>query len=553
MITKILNSKTKTITFAAFLIAASTLASGLLGVLKVRLLASKFGAGPEIDCYFAAFRIPDFVSATIITGGAITAFLPIFSKLFQKKQEDAWRLSSNLINLSLLFLFFLCLILWILAPYLMEFITPGFDLAQKSLTVSLSRIMFISPLIFLISSIFSGILQYFDRFLIYSLTPIMYNIGIIFGIIFLTPLFKIPIMGVACGVVLGALLHLGIQIPFVIKSGYKHQFLLDFKDKNVSQFFSLLLPRAIGQASSQINLVAITAISSMLAAGSISIFNFANNLFLFPVSMIGASFAVAAFPSFSKLLANGEERAFSENFFSSFKQIVFIALPLSLLMVVLRAQIVRIILGTGEFGWIETRLTAASLGVFSLGIVFSALVLLIVRVFFSVQDTKTPAIVSIVSVVVSIISSLLFISLLGRPNAFSFYLSSILRIKDIQDIRIVGLALAMVLSCVLNFVLLTFFLKKRIKSLSFKPIIKSLSKIAMASVIGAITTFFSLKLAVLIMGVNSLKTFWEVLFQLIFAFGAGAFAYIFILFILKSEELQGLFSFIGNYFKRKEK
>ncbi len=535
MIKGILNFKTKTITSAALILGLSTLISGILGVLKMRLLAGKFGVGIEIDSYFAAFRIPDLLSATLITGGIIVVFLPLFSSCFQKDKEKAWNFTSNLLTVFSFSLIFLCFLLWISAPLIVEVIAPGFSIEQKELTVSLARIMFIAPLLFGISGILSGILQYFDRFLFYALAPVLYNIGIISGIIFITRFFpENPIYGVACGVVLGAFLHLSVQIPSTIKSGFKYKFLFKPFDFDVKRAFKLMVPRSVSQASTQINLMVTTAIASMLSVGSVTVFNFANNLYLFPVAIIGVSFAVAAFPSFSRCWANKERDDFFKKFSSSFRQVIFIILPLAFLIFVLRAQIIRLVLGVGEFGWAETRLTAASLGLFSLGLLFAGLMPLIVRLFFSIQDTKTPAVIGVVSVFLNITFSLFFVFILGRENLFTSMITGWLKMESLPDIRVVGLALATSLAAFFQFVFLFYFLKRKIKDLPLKEIGESFVKILTASLFSAITCYYGLRIVVLFF---KLETFWVVFLQFLIAGIIGVITYLLVLYFLRSKEL----------------
>ncbi len=547
MIERILNSRAKTITFAAFLLGLSTFISGLLGILKLRLLASQFELH-DLDSYFVAFRFPDLISATLITGGIIVSFLPLFSQYFQKRKEDAWELTNNIISVAITIFSFLCAIVWLFAPFFVDIIVPGFTGPQKELAVSLTRIMFISPLIFSISAVFSGVLQYFDRFLIYALAPIFYNSGIIFGIVVLSRFFETPIYGVAYGVVLGAFLHLLIQIPPAIKCGYKFKFIFNLKDPGIRRMGRLMIPRMVGQASSQISLIAITFIASFLAVGSVAIFNFANNLYLFPVAIIGVSFAVAAFPSFSKHLANGEKRSFFNNFSAAFRRIIFIMLPVSLMTLILRAQIVRLALGGGDFDWAETRLTAAALGVFSLAILFSSFIPLIVRVFFSLQDTRTPAIASVASVVLNIISAFVFTFLFREGGFLHPFIYTIFKLEGIPDIQVVGLAFAVSLATTFQFFVLLYFLKKRMPDLPFMGIWNSFKKTLFASLVMIVASYFTLKLAVVFV---ELTTFWAVLFQATFSFSMGVIVYLTVLHSLKSRELKGIILSVKKQFKIK--
>lgn len=537
MVEKILNSKARTITLAAVIVGLSTLVSGLLGVLKMRLLAGKFDVGFTLDSYFAAFRIPDLISATIITGGIIVSFLPLFSQNFQKKEDRAWDLANNMINISFIFLVVISIFTWIFAPQLVSVIAPGFSGAQKELTINLARIMFVSPIIFAISAIFSGILQHFDRFFAYAIAPILYNVGIIFGILFLADFFQEPICGVAWGVVIGALMHLGIQILPAVSSGYRYRFRFKLKDPEFAKVIKLIGPRMISQASSQLNLIVITAIGSLLTAGSIALFNFANNLYLFPVAIIGTSFATAAFPSFSRSLANGDMKRFIDDFFSTVRQILFIMIPASAMIFILRAQIVRLTLGTGEFGWTETRLTAATLGIFTLAMIFASLLPLIVRVFFSFQDTKTPAIISVVSIGFNIALSFLFISLLNKDTIFHQFALSSLKLSGIEDIRIIGLAAALSIATFFQFIFLSHFLRKKIDSFPLKKIGISLVKTITGTIVMALVTYISLRVAVFFV---QLTTFKAVFIQLALASSLGVFTYLATLYLLDSDELKAL-------------
>jgi putative peptidoglycan lipid II flippase len=541
MIAKILDLKTKTITSAAFILGVSTFISGLLGVLKMRLLVSQYWngeieAGIQLDSFFAAFRVPDLLSATLITGGIIVAFLPLFSQYFRKDEEEAWVFANNVLNVVFVSLSFLCLVLWFLAPLIISLIAPGFGLEQKQLTVSLARIMFVGPLLFGVSGIFSGILQHFDRFMSYALAPILYNIGIIFGILVLSIPFpeSEKIYGAAWGVVLGAFLHFLVQVPTAIKSGFKYRFLFNPFSESVKKISKLMIPRTIGQASSQINLIVITAIASTLSIGSVAIFNFAHNLYLFPVAIIGVSFAVAAFPAFSRSWAKGEKSEFFNSFSSSFRQVVFVILPLSFLMFVLRAQVVRIVLGAKGFGWEETKITAACLGLFSIGVFFASLTPLLVRLFFSFQDTKTPALTAVFSVVFNISLSFALVYLFSFSNLFSDAMAGWLKIKTVSDIRVIGLALAVSLSALFNFSLLLIFLKRKIKSLPLKEIKNSTINVLIASLLASQVCYMGLRLATLFV---KLETFWAVFFQLSVATIVGILAYLLTLFFLDPKEI----------------
>ncbi len=502
------NSKSKTITNAAIILAFSSVISAFLGIFRDRLLAGIYGAGSNLDVYFAAFRVPDFVYGVLITGGLTAAFLPVFSETFEKDKKEGWDLVNNLFNFLVLTLSGLSFLLFIFAPLVVKIIAPGFDSAQTELTIILTRIMLLSPILLGISNLFSGVLKYFDNFLTYALAPILYNVGIIFGIFFLVP--KYDLIGLAYGVLIGALAHMLIQIPAIKRAGFKYSFFWDVSSKKLKKIVSLIVPRIVGQTSMQINLVFITAIASTLTVGTLSIFNFANHLHAFPVRVIGISFAVAAFPKFSKSLSNGKMNEFLDSFSSSTRRILFAIIPLSFLIFILRGQIVRLALGTGEFGWTDTRLTAAALGIFSFSLFCNCLMHLLIRAYFSFQDTKTPVYVSIIGVLINIGLILIFVFLLQNPGLFRDSLVYFLRLESLKNIEVLAFPLAFFFSTFFQFVALFYILEKRIRNLRRAEIIDSAIRILGSSLFMIIVAFFTLRVMLYFV---TLDTFWGVFIQ----------------------------------------
>ncbi len=488
MLNHIFNSQTKTISGAAGILAISALISRILGIARDWLLAKTFGAGPELDIYFAAFRIPDLVFNILIAGGVIVAFLPLFSEYFSKNENEAWKFTNNTLNVFLLLLIFLSAILFIFAPLLIKLITPGFDSEKLNQTIFLTRILFLSPILLGLSSIFSGILQYFNRFLIYSLSPILYNLGIIFGILFLAPQFSV--LGVIIGVIFGAFLHLIIQIPSAINCGLKYQPIFNLKESGIKRVFLLMIPRTVAIAGLQINLIVITAIASTLAVGSISIFNFANNLQYFPIGIIGASFATAVFPSLTRSLVNGAKEEFVKNFSSVFRHILYLIIPLSILIFILRNQIVEIIFRYGKFSQLSAQLTSASLGLFCFGILALCLIPLISRAFFAFQDTKTPTIMVFLAMILNIALSFYLTWLLKSENFFQIFIKNTFSLQGIEDIRVVGLPLAFSISAIFQVFLLIIFLYRRVGDFKLKEIFDSFLKILFASILMTIGVYF---------------------------------------------------------------
>lgn len=548
MIRGIFRSKSKTVTFAAVLLGGSALISRLLGLLRDRLLAGSFGAGEELDIYFAAFRIPDFVFGIIVMGGISSVFVPVFSKYFLKDEEEGWKLASNVLNVFLFSLIVVCGTLAIFTPWLINLVAPGFSAHQKELAVSLTRIMFLSPVIFGISSVFSGILHYFDRFLAYAMAPILYNVGIIFGIIFLYPLYGL--VGLVYGVVFGAGLHLLIQVPAAISSGFRYKRVFDLGSSGLRTIFKLMLPRVAGTAALQVNLIVVTAIASTLTAGSIAVFNFANNLQHFPIGIIGASFAVAAFPSLSRAWVNGARQQFIGHFSSALRQIIFLIVPISALMFLLRAQIVRLILGTGQFGWADTRLTAASLGIFCIGIFAASLVPFLARVFYSFQNTKTPVAISLASMGLNVCLSFLFVHLLSIEGGFRNFFISFLKLEGIESIAVVGLPLAISAAAIFQFLCLLFFLRQEMGKINLMEQLRSLRKVIMATMLMATATYLSLWAAAPFVDMN---TVLGLFLQTVFAVLAGLLTYLFSAHLLGLPEIKNICSSVSGQFKKEAK
>lgn len=535
MLKRIFNSKINNFTSAALFISGSTILSGILGLLRDRLLAGKFGAGEVLDVYFAAFRIPDLLQATIVAGGITAAFLPVFSEEFEKDKKKAFMFANNILNCSLLVLLLLSLILCLFTPQILRLTTPGFSPAQIERLILLTRIMFLSPILFCVSAIFSGIVQYFDRFLVYGLAPILYNLGAILGILYLVPNFGIT--GLAWGVVLGALLYFLIQIPAAKEAGFHYSKILNLKDHAFSKMFKLTIPSAIGSAFAQINLVVITAFCSTLAHGSIAIFTFSKDLQAFPVSMIGVPFAISAFPVLSRNWACKKKQEFWHNLSLALREVLFLIIPISTLVIILRAQIVRIILGAGLWGWTETRLTAACLGAFALSIFAFSVIPILQKGFYSIQDTKTPTRVQIFTVFINIVLAIAFLLLLKSSEIFTNFFSNVLKLENIRNIQVLSFPLAMTISGILQSLLLFFILAKKTGVFNLKELTSSLYKILISTFLMGVGAWGVLRP---LAHIFPLDTFWAVFFQAAIASLTGSLIYLLASLALKSPEIESL-------------
>lgn len=509
----------------AVMIGVTSVISRILGVYRERLFASLFGASSQLDAYIAAFRIPDTIFNLIVVGAISSAFIPLFTEYLVKKNPAlAFRLANNLMNILVLGLIGVGVTIYFIAPWLMPVLGPGMDEATRQLTLNLTRLMLLSPIFFGISNIASGILNSYKKFFVYSLTPIVYNLGIIFGTICLVPYWGI--YGVAVGVIVGSLFHLLIQIPSIYKLGFRYRPLIDFKDRGLRLVLKLMAPRVIGLAVYQADIFVSISIATLVSVGAVSIFNYANNIQSLLYSVIGISLSTTAFPILAAAASAQNRAEYTSTLSRTIRQILFLIVPTSILMLLLRAQIVRLFLGTGQFDWEATILTASTLGYFVIGLFAQSLVPLLAKAFYAIQNTKIPVIVSIISV--------------GLDIALDFLLY--------PSMGVAGIALASSISSFFNMIILLVLLHVKFGSLEDTKIVRSSLKIVLASLVMVLVvqgiaidhgnTVFNL-----IPGIKGLaaswvnmQTFWGVLAQTAIAGTIGLIVFSFVCWLLKTEE-----------------
>ncbi|HOX60720.1 MAG TPA: murein biosynthesis integral membrane protein MurJ [Candidatus Magasanikbacteria bacterium] len=385
---KIFSNQTQTITGAAIMLFLASLGSRVIGIWRDRIFAHTFGAGDILDAYYSAFRVPDFIYNLVIVGALSAGFIPVFLRLTKSDRPKAEKTANTLFTFFAISLSLIAVIFYLFAPWIVPLMVPGFSGEKSNLVIALTRIMMLSPLFLGLSGIASGILQANKNFLIYSLTPIFYNLGIIAGAIFIVPILG-PI-GLSWGVVIGAALHFLLQIPSLIALGFRYRPTLSLHLDSVREIFRMMIPRTLALAVSQINTILTTSIASLLAAGSIAIYNLASNLQYFPVGTIGVSFAIAAFPTLSEIATRRDKKSFASSISQTISQIFFFIIPLTIVMLIFRAQIVRLLLGSGNFDWNDTILTMNTLAWFSISLFAQCLIPLFTRAFFAWQDSRTP-------------------------------------------------------------------------------------------------------------------------------------------------------------------
>jgi len=420
---------------AAYLLAGLTLASQLLALLRDRTFAHAFGAGEILDLYYAAFRVPDIVFALVAS--LVSAYV-LIPRITGMNRESTRRLLSE----SATFLFgfggLICITLAIFMPAFLSFLYPSFAAsAHQSEFILLSRILLIQPILLGISGVLGSVTQVHRRFTLFALSPVLYNIGIIIGAIFLYPLLGLP--GIGIGVIIGAVAYLAVNVPVVIEAGVMPSFRMPTFSL-ISSVMRDSIPRSLALGIGSVTVLALTAIASRIGAGAVSVFNFASNLEAVPLALIGASYAIAAFPALSESSAPENRENFTRILSSSARHIILWSLVALGLIIVLRAHIVRVILGTGAFDWNATRLTAAMLAILAVGLVAQGLAILFSRALYAVRQSWRPLFYQLAGFALTIVLAFVFLNI-GRDGVPSS-LASFLRVGDVSGTGVLLLALA---------------------------------------------------------------------------------------------------------------
>ncbi|MCX6790341.1 MAG: hypothetical protein NTV60_02305 [Candidatus Kaiserbacteria bacterium] len=423
---------------AAYLLAALTLASQALALLRDRTFAHTFGAGQVLDLYYAAFRVPDLVFALV--SSLVSAYV-LIPRITGMDRETTRRLLSE----SATFLFGLggaiCVVLAIFMPQFLTLLYP--DLASSPLHaefILLARILLFQPILLGLSGIISSVTQVHRRFALFALSPILYNIGIILGTVLFYPQFGLP--GIGFGVVIGAIAYLAVNIPVIMEAGVVPTFRLPTFQVMASVVRDSV-PRSLALGMGSITALILTAMASRIGTGAVSVFTFASNLEAVPLALIGSSYAIAAFPALSEAAESKNDEEFSSILSASARHIILWSVVALGLIVVLRAHIVRVILGSGAFDWNATRLTAALLAVLAVGLVAQGLILLFSRALYAARQSWLPLVYQILGGAFTVILAIGFIAL--PTTAFSESLAQFLKVSDVPMPGILLLALAMTL------------------------------------------------------------------------------------------------------------
>lgn len=510
---------------AATVIAAAVLLSRLLGLIKYRLLLSdRLGFTPsDVGIFLAAFKLPNFVFDLIVMGALTTAFIPVFTSfLVKNKNDQANQIASTILNIAILAFAAFSAIFFIFTDPLVRLITPGLSEGEISLVVPFTRIMLLGQTLpLLLGNFLTGILQSHKRFLIPALAPVVYNLGIIAGIFFLSPI--VGLYGPVWGVVLGAILFFLIQIPLCWHLKFFYRPIIDLSLSGVRDIGRLFFPRVAGLAFNQVNYLVTFSLSTLFGARGITIFSFAQQLEQLPVSLFATTISQAALPTLSEEREKDDALAtFKTTFLTSFHQILFLTLPAAAILIVLRIPIVRLVYGASQFDWYATVDTGRTLAFLGLGLVGESLVNLLVRGFFAVHNSRVPVKIGAITVGLNILLSVLFIVVFHLP--------------------VWGLALSTALSDICYALALLFYFHRHVSPFSKPTLFGPALKMTFAALLSGIFLYVPMKL------LDQLVFDTTHTVPLIFLTGTatlvGLSVYLFLTWVLKIEELK---AFIGLF------
>lgn len=406
-----LGSAREGLMIAGAIVAFGFLASRLLGVARTAIIANEFGASPELDAYWVAFRVPDLIFQVLAGATLGSAFIPVFTRLYRREgSEAAWRLASNVLTIVFLATALLCLIALALAPWLVPLFAPGLgeDIGRgdelTSEAVKLTRIMLLSPLLLSVSGMITGVLNARQKFFLSALAPNLYNLGIIFGAVALSGRFGVE--GLAIGVVIGSGGHLLVQIPGLVRERMRYGFRVNLRDVPTLEVARLMGPRVLGLAAAQANFVVTTTFfASKVGTSAISGLTFAWLIANLPVALFGIALSTAAFPRLAEQAADADDRSLIETVSRVLRTILFFAIPAALGLAFLREPATTVLLERGAFGAGDTAITSAALGFLCLGIVPQAAIEIHSRGFYALGDTRTPVALTVGAVIVNIVLS----------------------------------------------------------------------------------------------------------------------------------------------------
>jgi putative peptidoglycan lipid II flippase len=514
---------TSQVTKAAGVVGGATFLSRVFGLLRDIVIAGYFGAGMASDAFFLSFRIPNLLRRLFAEGFLTIAFVPIFTEYLAKDGEPAaFVFARSALRLISVLLAAVAAVGILLSPLIVRIMAPGFMATPEklALTVTLTRFMF--PYIFFIGlvALCMGILNALGHFAAPALAPVMLNLAMIATVLFLSPHLQYPVYGLAVGVLLGGLLQLLLQIPFLLRKGLVFWEAADLFHPGLKRIGKLMLPAVFGAAVYQINILVGTLLASLLPDGSVSYLYYADRLVQFPLGIFAIALATAVLPSFSTHAAVRDDRALRETFGYAMRLVLFITLPSMIGLILLREPIIGLLFKRGAFDSQTTALTASALLYYALGLCAFSAVRIVVTLFYALQDTRTPVKMAAISILVNI--------LLG--------------VALMWPLQHGGLALATSLASMVNLYLLIRALRKKVGLIDWRDILISVRKTLFCT---AVMGLFVYAVATLLVPDNH-ASFVRLLCGVIGTILVGVGSYAGCAFLVNCNEISGLTRMIGR-------
>jgi putative peptidoglycan lipid II flippase len=442
-------SSSRALARAGLIVSGAFLVSRVLGWVRVFIIGNTFAAGPELDAFVAAFRLPDLMFQLVAAGALSSAVIPVVSAMLATDETArAWRVVSTIANMMLVGLLILGVVVFVAAPLIVPtIIAPGWDDARWARTVDLTRIMILSPIFLSLGSLASSVLNARGRFAASAIAPIVYNLAIIGAALSLTRAFGVT--GLAIGVVAGSLGHLLVQIAPLRAQGYRYDGRIELDDPEARKALKLMAPRALGLGAGQITFVVLNSIASTLGTGAISVFYIAFTLLQIPIGVIGVPLGIVVLPSLSREAAVGRHAEFADLMSRAIRLVLYVMLPITGISIVLRHEVVGVLFGYSRFDAAALDLTAATLLAFLTGLTAHALIAILARAFYARQDTRTPVAAAILAVVINSTLAAVLAGPLGLP----------------------GLGLAIAIAAWVETIVLLVLLRRSLPELAFRPLV----------------------------------------------------------------------------------
>ncbi|MES2225893.1 MAG: lipid II flippase MurJ [Patescibacteria group bacterium] len=425
---------------AAYLLAGLTLASQALALLRDRIFAHMFGAGQVLDLYYAAFKVPDLVYALVVSLVSAYVLIPKLSERIEREgKPSAQKLISQAATFLLAFGGIVCIVFALFAPFFLFKLFPTFQAsAHRGEFIFLARLLLIQPILLGLSSVLSSVTQIERRFFLFAMSPVLYNLGIILGTVLLYP--SLGLVGIGIGVVIGALVHLLLHVPVVVRAGLMPRLTLP-NMRELLALFKDSLPRSLALAMGSLTTLLLISLASREGEGGVAVYTLAGNLEAVPLSLIAASYVTAAFPVMAEQAGAARFDAFKETVTVAARHIIFWSSVVTVLAVVLRAHIVRIVLGSGQFNWDDTRLTAAILAVLVMGLLAQGIILLCSRAFYAAGRSWNPLLVQLGDAGISVAIAYGLVHLARAEPMIRYFMEALLRVEDVPGASVLFIAL----------------------------------------------------------------------------------------------------------------